>query len=169
MFENEKIRELLVELGEGLSQQGLKGELFVVGGAALALAFDSRRSTRDVDAVFAPKSEIYRIAEAMVDDHDELDSGWLNDAVKGFILGKDNKSVTVLEAPGIVVRSASAQYLLAMKLHAARIDRDYDDIEFLAKYLELDTASKVFEFIDSKFPDIDLLPKVKYLVEEILD
>lgn len=33
--------------------------MYVVGGAAIALAFDERRATRDIDAVFEPKASIY--------------------------------------------------------------------------------------------------------------
>lgn len=48
-----------------LERRGLQGDLYVVGGAALALAYDARRTTRDVDAVFQPKSEIYAAAAAV--------------------------------------------------------------------------------------------------------
>lgn len=53
----EEIRALLVELGEELAQIGESGELFLVGGAALALGYDAREATRDVDAVFEPKRQ----------------------------------------------------------------------------------------------------------------
>lgn len=50
----------------------------------MTLAFDDRESTRDVDAVFVPKMEIYneaaRVAEAM-----GLPDSWLNDGVQGFV------------------------------------------------------------------------------------
>jgi hypothetical protein len=57
-----EIISLLRELGERLEARGLAGEMYVVGGAAIALAFDERRSTADVDAVFEPKLEIYAAA-----------------------------------------------------------------------------------------------------------
>lgn len=53
------ILELLAELGRELEAQGQRAELIVVGGAAIALAFDARRATRDIDAVFVPKSAVY--------------------------------------------------------------------------------------------------------------
>lgn len=52
-------------MGRHLERRGLQGDLYVVGGAALALAYDARRTTRDVDAVFQPKSEIYAAAAAV--------------------------------------------------------------------------------------------------------
>ena len=36
----------LTALGEALERRGLHGEMYVVGGAAIALAYDKRRSTR---------------------------------------------------------------------------------------------------------------------------
>ena len=41
-----RIRSLLLELAEELVAIGETGELFVVGGAALALGYDARESTR---------------------------------------------------------------------------------------------------------------------------
>ncbi len=50
----------------------------VVGGAAIALAYDERRSTRDIDAVFVPKMHVYRAAARVAADRG-LPVGWLND------------------------------------------------------------------------------------------
>lgn len=41
---------LLTEVGARLLARGREGQIYVVGGAAMALTFDSRRVTRDVDA-----------------------------------------------------------------------------------------------------------------------
>jgi hypothetical protein len=49
----ELIRELLVELGDELANAGQVGELFIVGGAALALGYRGRESTHDIDGLFA--------------------------------------------------------------------------------------------------------------------
>ena len=77
----------LTALGAVLDSRGLRGEMYVVGGAAIALAFDTRRSTRDIGAVFEPKAAIYEAA-AEVSQRLELPPGWLNDAVKGFLAGE---------------------------------------------------------------------------------
>ncbi|MGO1183559.1 MAG: DUF6036 family nucleotidyltransferase [Micrococcaceae bacterium] len=45
---------LFQELSDRLTTAGLQAQLFVVGGAAMALAYDDRRLTRDVDALFVP-------------------------------------------------------------------------------------------------------------------
>jgi hypothetical protein len=41
-------------LGERLARSGVIADVFVVGGAAMALAYDATRVTRDVDATFVP-------------------------------------------------------------------------------------------------------------------
>ena len=79
-----RVVELLTELGEDLASQGVKGRLFVVGGAAMALAFNTARTTADVDAVFEPKSKVYDAARRLADRHGDLSADWLNDAVKGY-------------------------------------------------------------------------------------
>ena len=58
----ERLRELLDELSTELASQGERAQLFVVGGAAMALAYDESRTTRDVDAVFEPKGQVRELA-----------------------------------------------------------------------------------------------------------
>ena len=41
-------------LDEELERANVRAEIFIVDGAAMAIAYDARRSTIDVDAVFAP-------------------------------------------------------------------------------------------------------------------
>jgi hypothetical protein len=48
-----------------LGRVGVAVDLFVVGGAAMAIAYDARRTTTDVDAVFVPSKEV-RIAASRV-------------------------------------------------------------------------------------------------------
>src|SRR5580692_8652068 len=59
------IRALLDDLSAELAMRGARAELFLVGGAALAVAYDAARSTRDLDAVFIP-SDVVRQAPAKV-------------------------------------------------------------------------------------------------------
>jgi hypothetical protein len=48
------IRRLFGELASELDAAGQRAEISLVGGAAIALCFDARRATRDLDAIFAP-------------------------------------------------------------------------------------------------------------------
>lgn len=160
----EQIRGLLLELGADLDGRGLRAELFVVGGAAMALAYNTRRATRDVDAVFEPKSEIGAAAGRLGAKHD-LPESWLNDAVKGFLPGEDPHQRVVLSAPGINVSVPSPEYLLALKVAAARVDRDADDIRTLAGMCGADTSEAVLAIVERIMGRRLLLPKVQFLVE----
>ena len=57
-FTIERVSALLQELGERLAGRGIEGEIYVVGGAAMMLAYDRTRITRDIDAVGVPQAEI---------------------------------------------------------------------------------------------------------------
>ena len=84
----EDIRALLDDLSQELAVRGTRAELFLVGGAALAIAYDATRATRDLDAVFIP-SDVVRQAAAAVADREGLAEDWLNNTVKGFLPGPD--------------------------------------------------------------------------------
>ena len=77
----EDIRALLDDLSAELAARGARAELILVGGAALAVAYDATRATRDLDAVFIPTGTV-RKAAAAVAQHRGLTEDWLNDAVK---------------------------------------------------------------------------------------
>jgi hypothetical protein len=77
------ILDLFAEVSHELETRGEQGQLFVVGGAAMALEHDSARVTRDVDALCVPATVVRRAAEAVADRHPGLEPDWLNDGVKG--------------------------------------------------------------------------------------
>ena len=156
---------LLRQLAERLSQRGLEGEMYVVGGAAIALAFDERRSTRDIDAVFEPKQVIYDLASEIARDEGIAD-GWLNDAVKGFMSGPDDEAAPILELPGLRVATASPRILLAMKVLAHRTGEDDDDVRLLADQLGLPTAADVLAVAAEVYGD-RLEPAARFFVEQI--
>ncbi len=56
------IIEALVALDAECAQRGITGEICIYGGASIVLVFDARESTRDVDAVFQPTTEIREAA-----------------------------------------------------------------------------------------------------------
>jgi hypothetical protein len=157
---------LLAELGDDLAEQGIRGELFLVGGAALALAYSTRRFTRDVDAVFEPKMQIYEAARRVAARH-QLPDGWLNDAVKGMLPGLDPLARDVLDLRGLRVSVPSPRYLLALKVYAARVDRDPDDIVLLASLCGARTAAEVLDITEQVMGNRPMLPKSRYLVEEL--
>lgn len=155
----------LTALGEALERRGVQGELYVVGGAAIALAYDRRRSTRDIDAVFEPKAAVYEAA-AEVAEQLALAPGWLNDAVKGFLGGDDPEAAPVLEVPGLRCLAASPRMLLALKVLAHRVGEDEDDVLLLAHEIGLGTAEEVLGVAEDVFGD-RLDSAARFFVEEL--
>ena len=164
-MDREGIIEALTALGALLDERGIQGEMYLVGGAAIALAYDARRSTRDVDAVFEPKLEIYEAA-AEVGPRLDLPAGWLNDAVKGFLSGDDPEASPVLDMPGLRCLAASPRILLALKVLAHRVGEDEDDVRLLAAELSLSSAGEVLSLAEEVFGD-RLDPAARFFVEEL--
>ncbi len=86
-FGKRDLIEAFEKLDEELARRGVRAELFVVGGAAMAIAYDARRATTDVDAIFVP-SDVVRDASRAVVEQLDLDPEWLNDGAKGFAPGR---------------------------------------------------------------------------------
>jgi len=160
-----EILELLHLLAARLARQGLRGEMYVVGGAAIALTFDEQRSTRDIDAVFEPKRAIYDAAAEIADERG-LGEGWLNDAVKGFLTGPDDGATPVLDLPGLSVATASPRIILAMKVLAHRPGEDDADVQLLAGQLGLTTAAEILAVASEVYGD-RLDPAARFFVEEL--
>lgn len=160
-----EIMEALTALAVELERRGVSAEMYVVGGAAIALAFDERRATRDVDAVFEPKEVVYQAA-ATVAEMQGLPGGWLNDAVKGFLEGDDPAAAPVLDLPGLRCLAASPETLLALKVLAHRVGEDEDDLRLLARELGLESADQVLAIAERTYGD-RLDPAARFFVEQI--
>ena len=71
------IEEAFRRLGDRLAKRSVVADIYVFGGAAMALAYDSRRATRDVDALFKPHGIV--LEEAQVSAELGLPKWWLNE------------------------------------------------------------------------------------------
>jgi len=163
-----EISSLLSELDEELARLGAHADLFLVGGAAMALAYDAKRSTRDLDAVFLPTDVVRRAAGTVADRH-ELAPDWLNDAVKGFTPGPDPNAIRYYEGRALTVDVASPRYLLAMKLFASRVEADADDIAFLYQQVGFTTVEEGLDLVETMYRGRPVDPRVQYLLTEIVD
>ena len=166
-FSRPKIIAALQALGDELTRRGVHGQVFIVGGAAMALAYSSRRVTKDIDAVFEPKSIVYQAAAKVADELD-LPEDWLNDAVKGFMPGDDPDRVPLPDVRGIEVTTASPAYLLAMKLMAMRFGEDEEDIELLLRECSITNASDALALLARLYPHQKPPLKTRLFLEEML-
>lgn len=168
-MDRSEILEALTALGRRLASDGLTADIYVVGGAAIALAYDDRRSTRDIDAVFVPKAAVYAAA-AEVRDELQLPEGWLNDAVKGFLLGPDPFPTEIIEVPGLRCEVASPEMVLVLKCLAHRVGEDDDDVRLLARAAGLGDAEAVLDLVERTVGDRQLLTaQVEFFVRAVLD
>lgn len=167
-MKKEDILNALEQLGAELTKKGIQGEVLLVGGAAMCLAHNARDATKDVDALFEPKAEMYQAIERVAKNNN-LEIDWMNDSVKGFIHANP-KSLPFIEYPGIKISTVSPEYLLAMKMYSARTglhDKDIDDIKSLVNILELKAPDDAYRILDQYFPKERILPRTQYLIEEI--
>jgi hypothetical protein len=168
LLDRDSIIALLTDLGSALAVKGERADMFIVGGAAIALAYSTRRTTRDLDAVFEPKQVVYAAAREVARAHGLADD-WLNDAVKGLLPGADPNATTLFEQPGISVRVASPHYLFAIKAAAARIERDAEDLQFLYQLCGFQTVDEALDLVTQYYPPHLLTPKTELLLRELFD
>jgi hypothetical protein len=83
------IEEAFSRLGDRLARRGVVADIYVFGGVAMALAYDLRRATRDVDAVFKPHGNVLEEARA-VGAKMGLPNWWLNEQASAYVApGRD--------------------------------------------------------------------------------
>lgn len=163
------LRRLFDLLNEELRATGTEGELFLVGGAVMCLAYATRPSTQDVDAVFRPPAEI-RAAAARVAIRAGINPDWLNDGVKGFLSARGDFA-PFLELDHLRIMVAQPQYLLAMKCLAMRIGAEFhdeDDIRYLLRYLDLRNYEDAIAIITMYYPLERFPQKTLYALAELL-
>jgi hypothetical protein len=55
-------------LGDRLARRGVVADLYTFGGAAMALAYDARRATRDIEGAFQPHGIVVDEARVVADE-----------------------------------------------------------------------------------------------------
>lgn len=162
----EEILAAFGKLASELARRRLRADLFVVGGAAMALAYSAARRTRDVDAVFSDPGEVYEAARA-VGRRLGLPPDWLNDAVREYLLGPDADAQKIYEEPSLQVAVASPSYLLAMKLLAARVEQDQADIRLLFTLCGCSTKADGLVVLERYLPGEEVPEATRILLEEM--
>ena len=164
-----RIVELLDELSKELSFSRTRAQVYVVGGAAIALAFDISRFTKDVDVLITRAHEDLIKAAQTVARNNDLPESWLNEVAIGILPARtDPNARSVYYSPCLTVSSASARHLLAMKIQAGR-GKDRADIKFLMKHLELQSADEALGVSDELFPGQDLSMVAKETIEQLCE
>ena len=155
----EALRELILEL----RAQKVRGEIRIVGGAALALSYFERDVTQDIDVMNVRGGDNEAVAEAArsVASKLDLNETWLNFEVTRIdalpTLGKEVEWHTIFSSDEITIQVASAEALLAMKLRANRPGRDVNDIRALLAVVGITDVASAEKLYESFYPG-DALP-----------
>ena len=133
---------LLDELSERLKRKNARASVYIVGGAAMALAFDRGRTTHDIDG------RIDAGHGALIDSVHEiahlrgLPTSWLNDqATPKMPMARDERARTVYASEYLTVTGASGEHILGMKLESGRAF-DQKDVNTLVKHLKIRTVEE---------------------------
>ncbi len=129
------IERLLVLVNDELETSDVTGEIYLVGGAVMCLAFNACASTKNLDAYFEP-TKMFRDAANRIAESENYPIDWLNDAVKGY-LSPQGDYEPYLDLAHLKVFVARPEYLLAMKCLAMRLGEEFhdeSDIRFLLRY-----------------------------------
>lgn len=165
LLDRNRLLELFDELSAELRFSRTRAQIYIVGGAAMSLAFDRERTTRDVDARIDTGHS--RLVEAVrkVGRRHGLGDTWLNDqATTAIPRTTDRRSETLYSSPYLTVTGASAKHLLAMKLLAAR-GKDREDIAVLCEHLKLKDPGDAIRIYKDLFPDEKLKPQARQVLD----
>jgi hypothetical protein len=131
-FDRDALLDAFDQIGRAAVRAGTKLQIAVYGGSALMLASNFRFATEDVDVSQLEHplpgwlaAVVHEIAE-----QNRWQDDWFNDGVAFHLSSLADRSIDHLEfgtfprdgtPPGLAVSVPSAEYLLALKLKAARI------------------------------------------------
>ena len=149
----ELIHRALQAVEEQLRRRRLRGHVYVIGGAAMALAYRSDRVTLDVDALIveghtAVTEAAWEAAESL-----GLPRNWLNEQAAVYMpMQPDKRAPTLFDTPHLVVTGASPRHMLAMKFRSAR-ESDLEDIAVLLQELRITDIAEIVGIHDEVFPE----------------
>ena len=177
MMTREEITGALEDLGRMAQDANVTVDLAIYGGSAIALEWGFRTTTKDVDVVIQNSSAFFLDAARRIALARGWQENWINDAVKGFVSSQGDhrmfaEYMDATRQSGLRVFVPTAEYLLAMKCMAMRIDNadnnDVSDIKHLLVDLGLKTTDDVLKIVEKYYPQNKISPKTLYGVQEIL-
>ena len=144
--------ELLDELSERLKQKKVRASIYIVGGAAMALAFDRSRTTHDIDGRIDMGHGALIEAAHEIARRRGLPTSWLNDqATPKMPMARDERARTVYATEYLTVTGASGEHILGMKLESGRAF-DQKDVNTLVKHLKFQSVEEGTGIHERLFP-----------------
>jgi len=178
LLKKEDILRGLQKIDAKAKEAGIIVDISIYGGAAMAIAFDIRHATRDVDAVVRGAPDFLRKVAEEVAAEEGWPENWLNDGVKGFTSANENmrlmENFNASDFGGLRIYTPAPEYLFAMKCMAMRPEgiegsHDISDIEALADIANIRGAETALAIVESFYPASQIPAKVKFGIEEIME
>ena len=184
-FDRDALLDAFDRIGSAAAAAGTKLRIAVYGGSALMLASNFRFATEDVD-VSRLEHPLPRWLSDVVDEiarKNDWANDWFNDAVAFHLSALADHAADHLEfgtfprdgsAPGLVVSVPSADYLLALKLKAARVldplrgETERLDILNLMRVVGISTIEEAVALLGRYFPVSAASPeKLQFLLRHM--
>ena len=160
--------ELLDELAGKLRRRKARAQVYVIGGAAMSLAFDRSRTTHDIDARIDRGHGALIEAVREIASERGLPDSWLNgQATANMPKSPDTRAQTVYESEYLTITGASAEHILAMKLEAGRAT-DVDDVATLVGRLGIADAEEALAIHGRLFPDSKRHGRAMQILDAVL-
>jgi len=147
----------------------VSARVYIVGGAAMALAYDAARITRDIDGLILEGHGELTEAVRQVARTRGLPGSWLNEQATAYLPPGDNhRGRVVYDHPNLRILAAEPEKMLAMKVRAARRP-DVADIQLLIEMLGLRNADQVFDVVSSVFPGQEVPARGRAVVVDLFE
>jgi len=168
-FDRDRLLDAFDQIGRAAVLAGTKLQIAVYGGSALMLASNFRFATEDVDVseLEHPLPSWLATVVDKIAKENGWQEGWFNDGVAFHLSSLADRALDHLEfgtfpredsPPGLVVSVPSADYLLALKLKAARVtdpvrgETERLDILNLMQVVGISTAEEAITLLGRYFP-----------------
>src|ERR1700676_4349475 len=168
-FGRDALLDAFDQIGRAAVRAGTKLQIAVYGGSALMLASNFRFATEDVDVseLARPLPAWLAVVLREIARENHWHDDWFNDGVAFHLSSLADRAADHLEfgtfprdgsSPGLVVSVPSAEYLLALKLKAARVmdpvrgEVERLDILNLMKVVGVSTAGEAIDLLGRYFP-----------------
>ncbi len=152
-FGRDEIYDALDELSEALARDRRRAHIHMVGGSAMIMLYGRRTLTGDIDVAIAEGHGPVLDAVGRIAARRGWPSTWLNEQAAMYQPRRpDPAPQSLYSSPSLVVMGASPEYMLAMKLQAAR-GADMEDLRLLLERCGIRDAEDALDIHDRLFPD----------------
>ncbi len=162
------LHQLFEELADALAQARVRACIYIIGGAAMTMAYQRDRATQDACARIDDGHQAVLTAVNSIARRHGLPTTWLNEQATAYLpAAPDRRAPVVFDSPHLIITGASAEHLLAMKLEAAR-RTDQADIATLLRTLGIQDADAAMAIHSDLFPHSEQADRAREILATAL-